>query len=257
MIKEEIDLLLNNYIRWLRDKTIVKQIGENWVELTTPHLDRHNDCLQIYARKTDKGYMLTDDGYIISDLINSGCSFEKSRRKELLSTTLAGFGVELVDDNILCVSATSDNFSLKKHNILQAMLAVNDLFYLASPHIESFFMEDVASWLDLSDIRYTPKVKFVGKIGYDHLFDFVIPKSRHKGERIVHTLSNPQKNIAENLVFKWMDTKETREINSSLYVFLNDTNDSVSSSVIEAFKNYEIKPVLWSKREEKKNELAA
>jgi len=256
MIKDEIDHLLNNYIRWLKDKTIVKQIGENWIEITTPHLDRHNDCIQIYARKTDKGYLLTDDGYIISDLINSGCTFEKPKRKEILLSTLSGFGVEL-NENSLYVNATVDNFSLKKHNILQAMLAVNDLFYLASPHIESFFMEDVANWFDISDIRYTPKVKFVGKIGYDHLFDFVIPKSRRKGERIVHTLSNPQKNIAENLVFKWMDTKETRESNSNLYVFLNDTNDIVPPLVIEAFKNYDINPVLWSEREQKKSELAA
>ena len=256
MIKDEIDQLLNNYIQWLKDKTIVKQIGNNWVEITTPHLDRHNDCLQIYARKTGKDYTMTDDGYIISDLINSGCSLDTARRKEYLLSTLAGFGVELIDNTKLCVNATAENFSLKKHNILQAMLAVNDLFYLASPHIESFFMEDVANWFDSSDIRYTPKVKFVGKIGYDHLFDFVIPKSRAIGERVVQTISNPKRDSAENLVFKWMDTRETREPSSNLYVFLNDTN-AVSSPVIEAFKNYNIIPVLWSEREQAKSELAA
>jgi hypothetical protein len=228
MIKDDLDNLLNNYIRWLRDKTIVKQIGNNWAEITTPHLDRHNDCLQIYAKKTDGGYTLTDDGYIISDLENYGCSLDKPRRKEILLSTLAGFGVELINNSRLQINATDSNFSLKKHNILQAMLAVNDLFYLAAPHIESFFMEDVSHWFDISDIRYTPKVKFVGKIGYDHHFDFVIPKSRKKGERIVHTLSSPQKSSAENLVFKWMDTKITREPDSNLYVFLNDSNDHVS-----------------------------
>jgi len=256
MIKNEINQLLDNYIKWLRDNTVVKQIETNWIEITTPHLDRHNDCLQIFAKKTGNGYLLTDDGYIISDLINSGCPLDKPRRKETLLTTLAGFGVELMD-NILCVNATSNNFSQKKHNLLQAMLAVNDLFYLASPHIESFFKEDVANWLDISDIRYTPKVKFVGKIGYDHLFDFVIPKSRRKGERIIHTLPNPHKNSAENMVFKWMDTKETREQNSNLYVFLNDINDNISTSVIDAFENYNIKSILWSERDKIKNELAA
>lgn len=255
MIKDEVDMLINNYARWLKDKTIVKQIGKNWVEITTPYLDRHNDCLQIYTRKTDKGFELTDDGYIISDLINSGCSIESPKRKEILSTTLAGFGVELMDNNLF-INATPDNFSLKKHNMLQAMLAVNDLFYLAEPHIENFFMEDVANWFDLSDIRYTPKVKFVGKVGYDHFFDFVIPKSRRRGERIVQTLSSHQKSAAENLVFKWMDTKETREQDSNLYVFLNDDNKNFSSA-IDAFKNYDIRPVLWSEREQTKNELAA
>jgi len=257
MIKDEVNNLLNKYNQWLKDKTIVKQIGTEWAEITTPFLDRHNDCLQIYAKKTDKGYMLTDDGYIISDLISSGCSLEKARRKEILLTTLSGFGVELLENFTLYVNATNDTFSLKKHNLLQAMLTVNDLFYLSSPHSENFFLEDVTDWLNNSEIRYTPKVNFIGKIGYDHHFDFVIPKSRHKGERIIQTMSNPKKNYAENLVFKWLDTKETREQNSNLYVFLNNTNDSVSSSVMDAFKNYEIEPVLWSERERIKKELAA
>ena len=34
MIKNEIDNLLKNYIKWLKDKTIVKQIREDWVEIT-------------------------------------------------------------------------------------------------------------------------------------------------------------------------------------------------------------------------------
>ena len=104
---------------------------------------------------------------------------DKPKRKEMLLTTLSGFGISFQNDT-LCVNATAENFSLKKHNILQAMLAVNDMFYLATPYVESFFKEDVENWFDLSNIRYTPKVKFVGKIGYDHLFDFVIPKSIKK-----------------------------------------------------------------------------
>ena len=45
------------------------------------------------------------------------------------------------------------------------MLAINDLFYLAVPVVASLFYEDVVAWLDLHEIRYTPKVKFTGKSG--------------------------------------------------------------------------------------------
>jgi hypothetical protein len=45
------------------------------------------------------------------------------------------------------------------------MLAVNDLFYLAKPIVESLFYEDVVQWLDANDIRYTPSVKFTGISG--------------------------------------------------------------------------------------------
>ncbi|MDV6343112.1 DUF1829 domain-containing protein [Nitrosomonas sp. Is37] len=137
------------------------------------------------------------------------------------------------------------------------MLSVNDLFYLASPYVASLFVEDVTNWLELSDIRYTPNIKFTGKSGYDHMFDFVIPKSRKQPERIVQAVSNPKKDSAEALVFKWLDTKETRASDSRLFAFLNDTNINVSLAVIDALKNYDLEPVLWSQREQAKELLAA
>ena len=139
MVKD-IQKLLDDYTRWLRDKTVLRDVGRDWVQVTTPHLDRHNDCLQFYVRREDNGYLLTDDGYIISDLINSGCPLDSPKRQELLKMTLAGFGVQM-DDEQLLIKATPENFPLKKHNLIQAMLAVNDLFYLASPHVASLFYE--------------------------------------------------------------------------------------------------------------------
>jgi hypothetical protein len=256
MIKDEINDLLNNYYHWLQDKTIVKQIGTDWIEITTPHLDRHNDYMQIYVRKENNHYIITDDGYIISDLYASGCTLDTPKRQELLDITLAGFGVKL-HDNALVVSATYESFPMKKHNIVQAMLAVNDMFYLASPHIESLFLEDVTKWLDLSDVRYTPRINFKGKSGYDHFFDFVIPKSKLRGERIIQTLSNPKKDSAEALIFKWQDTKDTRTNDSQLFVLMNDAERVVSGSVMDAFNNYQLKPVLWSERDVFKGELVA
>jgi uncharacterized protein DUF1829/uncharacterized protein DUF1828 len=255
-MKDEIQILINKHIDWLKDKTVIEQVNDQWCEITTPYLDRHNDCLQIYARKDNGGYLLTDDGYIINDLISSGCKLNSPRRQEILKTTLAGFGVK-VDKEQLVIHATKDNFPLRKHNIIQAMLSVNDLFYLASPVITSLFFEDVMHWLDLSDIRYTPKVKFSGQSGFDYMFDFVIPKSRQQPERIVQTINNPRKDSAEALLYKWIDTRETRSPESKLYSFLNDANTEVSSNVIEALRNYDAVPVLWSEREAVHDVLAA
>ncbi|MDR2207814.1 MAG: DUF1829 domain-containing protein [Azoarcus sp.] len=253
---DDVKKLLDDYSRWLRDKTVLRQVGEEWVQVTTPYLDRHNDCLQLYIRREGNGYVLTDDGYTINDLIDSGCALDSPKRQELLKMTLAGFGVQL-DGEQLLLKATPENFSLKKHNFVQAMLAVNDLFYLASPYVANLFYEDVTGWLDLADIRYTPKVKFTGKSGYDHMFDFVIPRSRKEPERIIQTISNPKKDAAEALVFKWLDTRETRSAESGLYAILNDSVSTVSPSVMDALRNYELTPVLWSEREQVREALAA
>jgi hypothetical protein len=253
---EEIQELIDNYTSWLKDKTVLKAIDDKWVKVVTPHLDRHNDCLQFYVRKEDKGFIISDDSYIINDLISAGCALDTPKRQELLKNTLAGFGVEKSGEELI-IKATNENFSLKKHNFIQAMLAVNDLFYLASPVVTSLFFEDVSSWLDLSNVRYNAKIKFTGKTGYDHMFDFVIPKFKEAPERIVQTINSPKKEAAEALVFKWLDTKETRPNDAKLYAFLNDSNISVSNSVITAFKSYDAQPVLWSERENVKSELVA
>ena len=105
---EEVQALLDQYRIWLRDKTTLRQVDE-WVEITTPYLDRHNDCLQIYAKRADGGFVLTDDGYIIEDLEQSGCRIDGGRRRALLDMTLNGFGVQ-INKTALEVRASGDNF---------------------------------------------------------------------------------------------------------------------------------------------------
>ncbi len=253
---EDVRRLLDEYLVWVRDKTILRQVDKVWVEITTPHIDRHNDYLQIYAKKNDNGFVLTDDGYIIEDLLSSGCNLASPKRQQLLRMTLRGFGVEL-NNNTLEVRASEYNFAQRKHNIIQAMLAVNDLFYLASPTISSLFYEDVVAWLDQNEIRYVPKAKFTGKSGYEHHFDFVIPKSKKQPERFLQTISRPSRDMAEAVAFKWMDTKDARANDSRSYTLLNDQEQSVSPGVVDAMRNYEMVPVLWSQRDTVKDELAA
>lgn len=252
---QEVQQLLDDYTAWLKNKTHLRQV-EHWVEITTPFIDRHNDYIQIYARKADSGYVLTDDGYTLTDLEQSGCRIASPKREDLLRMTLNGFGVQLAE-NRLEVNASKDNFALRKHNLVQAILAVNDLFYLAVSTVASLFLEDVVGWLDLHEVRYTPGVKFTGKSGYDHMFDFVIPKSRSKPERILRTINRPGRDSAEALAFAWLDTKEVRSADSRAYAILNDSEQTISRAVMDALTSYGVTPIPWSKRDEAADELAA
>jgi hypothetical protein len=254
---QEIEKLLNDYRAWLKDKTTLREVNDSWVEITTPYLDRHNDALQIYARAENGGYILTDDSYTIQDLEASGCSLNRGKREGLLKMTLNGFGVRM-NREALEVHASPDNFPSRKHNLIQAILAVNDLFYLAQPFVANLFLEDVIAWLDDGDIRYTPKVKFTGISGFDHLFDFVIPRSPGKQpERIVQAINRPTRDTAEAFIYKWSDTREVRPPESKAYAVLNDFELAISGGVLDAFRNYHIQPVPWSRRAEVATELAA
>ena len=199
---------------------------------------------------------MTDDGETLTDLIQSGCELDTPRRKALLQTTLNGFGMHLANGAIT-VKTKQDSFALRKHNLIQAILAVNDLFYLARASVESFFFEDVALWMDDSDIRYTQRVKFSGRTGYDHLFDFVVPKSKKEPERILRVVNNPAKDQANAAILSWVDTKEARPSNSVAYAVLNDKERIIPDGVVEALKNYDITPLPWSQRDEFRERLAA
>lgn len=249
------DDLIGRYYDWLKSKTNWREVND-WLEITTPYLDRHNDCMQIYLRKQGGEWLLTDDGYTLGDLAQSGCEIDTPRRKAFLATTLNGFGVQQNSD-ALEIKATEENLPLKKHSLLQAMLSVNDLFYVARSNVESFFFEDVALWLDEADVRYTSRVNFVGRSHYNHQFDFVVPKSKRAPERILRIVNNPNKETAQSSAFAWVDTKEVRPPDSQAFAILNDRDKKVSDAIQDALRSYDITPLPWSTRSDFVNRLAA
>ncbi|MGL4727425.1 MAG: DUF1829 domain-containing protein, partial [Bosea sp. (in: a-proteobacteria)] len=184
------------------------------------------------------------------------CQIDSPKRQAILRTILNGFGIELHSTE-LQVRATVDNFALRKHNLIQAILSAHDMFFLASSTIEALFFEDVAAWLENAEIRFTPRVKFSGKTGFDHMFDFVIPKSKNASERIIRAINNPNRNTAQNLIMAWIDTKESRPESSEPIAFLNDNEKIIPGNVTEALRNYGITPVVWSNRDQYREKLSA
>ncbi|MCY4358206.1 MAG: DUF1829 domain-containing protein [Gammaproteobacteria bacterium] len=246
--------LLEDYSNWLRDKTNFRNL-DNCIEITTPYLDRHNDYLQIYVKRINDELILSDDGYVLEDLELSGCKIESKKHKTMFYSILNGFGVSL-NGQALEVKITPDKFPLNKHNLLQAMLAVNDLFFLTSPGSTEFFKDDVTAWLDHTEIRYTPSIIIIGKSKFNHRFDFAIPKSKIHPERLIRVINRPERNTAQSLAFSWIDTKEARPSGSRAYAILNDLEGSISESIIEAMLSYEVHTVPWSQRDKAVNELA-
>jgi hypothetical protein len=249
------DNLKKSYIDWLNTKITYKDLEAGAIEITTPFLDRHNDRLQIFAIPQKNGEIkLTDDGYIISDLQLSGFELSRSkRRKQIFNTIINGYGVSLnTEYNELFVTTDTKDFPRKKHMLLQAMMTVNDMFMTSKSTVSSLFAEDVGSFLEANNIRYTENIFFSGKSGYNHNFNFVISPFKEIPERVIHTMNIPSKGNLSKIVFSWSDTKETRirkSHNSDLYVFINDQEKDVDSNLISALTNEEIYPVLWSDKD--------
>jgi len=92
---------------------------------TTNVLDRHNDYIQIYIIKSQNQIALTDDGYTIADINQSGL-FDSQESRELLSKTIEKVGVSQ-EGGTLKVYATQENLALKKQNLIQAISELNNL----------------------------------------------------------------------------------------------------------------------------------
>ncbi len=247
MNKQECEQLIEDYLEWLRKGLSIESL-ENACELTTPFLDRHNDHLQIYAAKENGKIVLTDDGYILSDLRTSGVELT-TKRKVILDSVLNGFGVRR-EENRLMVEASHRNIGQRIHTLILAMLTVNDMFVMAQPRVASFFWEDVRSFLDQHDVRYSPRIKIAGRSGFDHAIDFLIPKSKIHPERFIQTINAPNKSTIGTCLFALGDVRESRSEKSEAYVFLNDTKREIGGDMIEALESYEVKPTLWTHREE-------
>lgn len=199
---------------------------------------------------------MTDGGYVLQDLKTSGCDLATKKRQDLLHATLNGFGVRLENDALI-VHGSPQDFPVKKHNLVQAMLAVTDLFYVAQAHVQSLFKEDVTSGLDANEVRFVPQAKFTGRSGFDHLFDYVIPKSRREPERIVQAITQPDRLSAKLFAFAWDDTGGTRPEDTEGVAFLNDLERAPAAGVTEALEAYGVIPVLWSRRDSIREKLVA
>ena len=75
---DDVDIrkLIDGYYSWLHENASVKKAKDDWFEIETPMLDRHNDFLSIYIRKSENEIELTDGGYILNDL--DMCGFDVS-----------------------------------------------------------------------------------------------------------------------------------------------------------------------------------
>ena len=247
MIREYV---IQEYLNWIKDNTIVKAVNGGGISsISTPFLDRHNDHLNIYLSREGDNFLLTDNGYTIADLKMSGIKLNTPKRESILRTSLNGFGVRINTDNELFVYANPSNLGQKKHYLIQAILAVNDMFNLSQETLTSLFKEDVELYLLRNDIYFSKDIKLTGKSGFDHNIDFLIPRSRNKPERLIKTVNTPKKNNVLNAIIAFNDISQLRAVDTSNYVIYNDAEKDASKDVILALDNYNVQAVPWTQRE--------
>lgn len=245
------DNFIGLYLNWLKENIEEHKIKENIFRITLPFLNKDNDMIDVYVIKKNNGsFVITDDGATLNDLNFGGFNVLSSpKRIKLLESILIAHGVKQIEDNALAVECTADDLALKKHMLAQCMVKVSDMFYLSKHKIQSFFLEDVKQFLDEHKIRYVPNVAVTGKSRLPTHYDFIISHSENAPERLIKVVNNLDLTTAKTIIFAWNDTKDVRADESKLYTFIQDTDKNVSKSGIDALREYDICPALWTDRE--------
>lgn len=247
--------LVDAYIAWLRERYTVSDF-EGGCEISTPFLDHHSDHIEVYVRRLPTGaLLLTDGGDTIRDLELSGVDLSSTQRRRMLATAAAVRGVT-VDGTKLAVQSSLEDFPRKKHSLVQAILAVGDLYLTSRERVRGLFLDDVRDFLKEHEIPFVPSVKIPGKSGFDHFADFVIPARGAAPEKIVQTVPSPNRQTASLLLFMWQDIRGYREGQSKAYGMLND-EERDPADVVAALSSYDITPLRWTHRDQAVKELAA
>lgn len=249
--KSEVQGLVDDYWKWMRDRTILKEIDKDWVEINTPILDRHNDGLQLYIRRVGDRYRISDDGYALTDLLHSGVNPNSAKRSEAINEILRSYNIGL-NKGVLQADAAAEDFPSKKNDFILAMLEIGGLHSTAQGRTLGYFLEDVSEWLDSKKVRGTRHAKIEGRSGVSHRIDFLIPgKSFKEPFTAVQTLSNPDKqSLATKVIMPMTDVTKSRDARFVAVFNDNKIKDSVLRELTSITESSGAEVIPWSKRNE-------
>ncbi|MBP7482508.1 MAG: DUF1828 domain-containing protein [Lacunisphaera sp.] len=249
MLAIEGKRLIADYLAWLKEGFHTEDSPDH-VVISTPFLDPHNDEMQIFVEKQGDNLRLSDDGYTIADLSDMGLDVNTDKREAHVRQILNGFGVHLDKSGELAVTATPRDFPQKKHNLMQAMLAMHDLAVMGQSHVAQFFEEDVAAFLRERGVSFFRNLKLSGRSGFDHHFDFGFSATSRRPESVMQAVNSLSRDLATSVAFAVNDVRLQRGTDAiQAYTIVNDRDVKPSLDYIDALKAYGITVHTWNERE--------
>jgi hypothetical protein len=250
-MKSELPQLLDHYYKWLRSEThLIEDEQSDWTAISTPYSGIYNDGIEIYCKKENGKWILSDGGDSLNLLEQIGLKISlSSKRKEILNQIINNYGISWKKDELF-VEANEKNFAQKKHYLLQALLEVHELEQLAERRVKSLFKEDVEALLNKYKILYTKDVKFIGFNGLNYHFDFQVRK--YYKEHVIKAADSLRKNTLNSFIYSWQNVRKVRENNTNksfdAAVVLNDSENEPKANLIEAFEKEGVEIYYWSNK---------
>lgn len=245
-----IDQLKKEFLEWTQSNFKVEKINDS-IEISTPFVDMHHDYISLFFVKEKESYKLTDDGYIVNELETFGVDVESSqKRKEFFNMTLNVFGINFdAGKNELYLEFHDlSEYPDAQQRLTQCIMRVQDMMLTSRNRVISFFTEDIENFFLEEDVFFNESPGYVGKSGRTQTFEFALPKSKKAKPKLIKAVNNPTSEAFKDPLWSFIDIQEVKE-DHEFIVLANDVNFGLNSQFINPFKNYNIRVLPWSEKE--------
>ncbi len=247
-VRDLKELIMESYLRWIKDNTFLKDLKTGEIKISSPFLDTHNDYITLYVKKIDENEVrFTDDGFLANDLWSYGIKLS-GKRKELFDMALSSYGVKFNQETSeIYIDANLDNLGQAKHRIIQCLVTLNDFFNYTEQNVKELFFYDVFNTLLEKGVAFTPNLQLRGSSGYEHRFDFSIGITKNKEEQLIQLIADPtQTNVAQRCLFAFIDVTKTDRRFSGIILYKGEA----PATFLDAIKSYKYKTYSWDTQKE-------
>ncbi|MDI2091644.1 DUF1828 domain-containing protein [Commensalibacter oyaizuii] len=118
---DEIQAKISEYSFSSLSQCQVNKVDDTCIEVVTGILDRHHDHLQVYIKKVDDHYLLSDGGYIFSDIdVDLVDKDDLLKIKNKLQDRLY---VSINDHNEITLLTNKHDFFVNLQNMIKAQIS--------------------------------------------------------------------------------------------------------------------------------------
>lgn len=241
------DSLKNIYLNWVKQADFI-DLKNSWVEIKTPFTDFTGSFISLFAKKQGDIYILTDYGNILNELEMH--SIINKSRLGLLNKILSSQHCSIGENNDICIKFQNIcDFPKYKHQLIQAIINVSDLFLTSKASVENLFTFDVFEYLDKIGVSYSSRPYAIEGKELSYTFDMNIGQIKNKGIPVLHSkiINRLNDNMLKTILYSVQDL--TLDTNEKFATIINDTRYAPKSQNIALLQKYNIEIINWSKRE--------
>ncbi len=142
-----IQLLEREFKEKVSDQVRIVPEGLDRYIVLQPFMFDDGDHFVVILRKTEHGWVLTDEGHTLMHVQYDELNLQSPTRSKIIESTLSAFSMERIDGE-LKLSVPDERFGDALFSYLQGLNKISDIEFLRVERARSAFLEDVRALME-------------------------------------------------------------------------------------------------------------